>query len=376
MKIVTLFPLLALAGASSIGFPPPARAGDVPDPSLCFDSALPFPPSPFQPDLTPGYVLIEGDIQIPVQHYNNLINGEPQAEATFGSARYWSANTVPYDFVTSGSGAVSSANQTAAINAMSAIATRAGVTFRAATALDLNRIRFQQSSFNNSPVGVRGGAQIINISSWGNSIIICHEIYHSLGFWHEQSRADRETYITINSSSICGTASSGPCAPSSCQGCQDSSGTFISCLFNFNIEAGTSTYGPYDFDSFMHYGRNDFSCNQADTILVKEPWRAQWQGAIGQRTHFSYFDSITGRAIYPFPDDRWLDRAFLDDMNSGAFETPYNDSRLADALENVPSGGTLFIKYANSYNAVGTFSKPVTIMAPNGGVILGTITIP
>jgi astacin len=180
---------------------------------------------------------------------------------------------------------------------MDAIAARAGVLFRPAVASDPNRIRFQNSTGNNSPVGVQGGAQIINIFNWGTQIIICHEIYHSLGFWHEQSRSDRGTYVTINANNICGTASSGACAPATCQLCQDSAGNWISCAFNFAIQPGSSTYGPYDFDSFMHYGSAAFSCNGLDTITVNAPWNAEWQNAIGQRDHFSYFDRITCRAL-------------------------------------------------------------------------------
>lgn len=326
-------------------------------------NAQPWDVDPFQPDLTPGYVLIEGDIQVPLGHYLQLVNGDAQAEATYGGVTYWAGNTVPFDFVTTGGGAVTAANQTAAINAMNAIAARAGITFRAAVANDANRIRFQNSTVNSSPVGMRGGPQIINIASWGNQIIICHEIYHSLGFWHEQSRSDRGTYVTINANNICGSP-----ACSQCCRCMDNSGNCISCAFNFAIQNGSSAYGPYDFDSFMHYGRNAFSCNGADTITVNAPWNAQWQNAIGQRDHFSYFDEITCRALYPFPDDRWLDRAYGGTAN-GRFGQPYKDAILADALARVPSGGTLFIKYANTYSAVGTHSKPVTIIAPNGATL-------
>src|SRR5262249_25884905 len=146
-----------------------------------------FPASPFQPDLTPGYVLIQGDIQVRLDQYQAMMSGD----ATFGTVTYWPSGIVPYDFVTSGTGTVSAANQTNAVNAMNAVSARAGVTFRPATGADSNRIRFQNSNFNNSPVGVQGGAQIINIFNWSIQIIVCHELYHSLGFWHEQVRPDR-----------------------------------------------------------------------------------------------------------------------------------------------------------------------------------------
>src|SRR5688572_9447949 len=225
----------------------------------------PFPDSPFQPDLTPGYVLIEGDIQVPLHEYMARVDGT-LPEGTFGGVLFWPNNVVPFDFVTTGDGAVSATRQTGAINAMNAIAQRAGLVFRPATAGDGNRIRFQNSAFNSSPVGMRLGTQTINIFNWGNQIIICHEIFHSLGFWHEQSRSDRGTYVTINANNICGSASSGPCAPATCQGCEDIFGNFISCAHNFDIVGGSIHYGPYDFDSFMHYGRRDFSCNGMDTI--------------------------------------------------------------------------------------------------------------
>jgi hypothetical protein len=107
-----------------------------------------------------------------------------------------------------------------------------------------------------------------------------------------------------------------------------------------------------------------------DTLTVLPPWGAEWQSRIGQRDHFSYFDGITCRALYPFASDRWLDRAHGGPVN-GTFAQPYNNTTLAGALAGVPLGGTLLIKYGNTYSAVGTHSQSVTIMAPNGAVTLG-----
>jgi hypothetical protein len=364
----TFMSILLLAVASAAVRSDRALAQNAPPPAEV------YPASPVLPDLTPGYVLIEGDIQVPLDIYRALMGGGRSAKGTYGPAAYWTANLVPYDFVATGGGAVSAPNQTAAVNAMNAIAARAGVIFRPAVAGDANRIRFQNSPFNNSPVGVQGGAQIINITSWGSQIIICHEIYHSLGFRHEQSRPDRGTFVTIVSNNICGSGISTPCTAgtngSQCCFCVDFAGNCIACNFNFNLVSSSSIYGPYDFDSFMHYGPTAFSCNGGNTITVNAPWTAQWQGAIGQRDHFSYYDAITCRALYPFPNDRWLDRNHPF-PSTGTFQQPYNNSTLAGAVAAVPSGGTLLVKFGNSYSAVGVHSKPVTIMAPNGAVLLG-----
>lgn len=312
------------------------------------------------PDLTPGYVVIDGDIQVPLEDYEAVLAGR----ATFGTVSYWPV-VVPYDFAVN----VNATQQQQAIAAMNAIAARAGLIFRARLGTDTDWVRFQSSSFNNSPVGRQGGQQIINIVSWGTQIIIVHEIYHSLGFWHEQSAPDRDTYVTINSGNICG-ASAVPgnaCNANVCQLCSDNGGNFISCAFNFNITAAASVWGPYDFDSFMHYGRTAFTCNGSDTITVNAPWNAAWQSAIGQRDHFSFIDALSCRGIYPFNGDRWLRGG--GGTNSGNFFNPYNGS-FGSALNATPAGGTLFVD-PGTYSGVGTYSVAKTVRATYDNVLIG-----
>jgi hypothetical protein len=331
-----------------------------------------FPASPFQPDLTPGYVLIEGDIQIPLAQYMLLISGAPP-DATFGTVSYWPGGVVPFDFVTSGTGAVSSANQTRAITAMNMIEQRTGVDFRPAIASDQSRIRFQNSAFNSSPVGRQGGTQIINIFNWTFPVIVCHELYHSLGYWHEQSRPDRQTYITINALNICGSQTSTACTagsgPGQCCLCVDGAGNCVPCGFNFDVRVGAGTWGPYDFDSFMHYPRTAFSCNSQDTITVNPPWNAQWQNAIGQSDHFSRLDELSCRGIYPRNGDRWL-RSGSFPLGGGGFFDPYNT--MLAMYGSMPANGTLFID-------PGTYAMPIANVPQNMPITIratyGPVTI-
>lgn len=306
------------------GFPP--RAVPVPD----------LPGAMLHPDLPEGYVLIEGDIQVRLDEYQAYRAG---ADSTFGTVSFW-PSTIPYSFDSN----VSAANAQRAVDAMNAISARLGVTFVPITGLPIppNRLFFRDSDGNNSPVGMQAIFNTINIFNWDVEIIIVHEIYHSLGFWHEQSRPDRDTFVTINWANI-------------------ESGR----EHNFEIVSGASTYGPYDFDSFMHYPRWGFSSNGMDTITVNPPWNAQWQNLIGQRDHFSVFDEITGRGIYRFPADRWW-KPNAGGNGFGNLTNPLQHSTFLAAYNAAPAGSTFFVRDAGTYPAHGVYAKSMTIRAPLG----------
>ncbi len=290
------------------------------------------------PDVPEGYVLVHGDIQVRKEEYLNwLANG-----ATVGLVDYWGL-TVPYSF---GPGLDNTQIQQAHA-AMDAISDISGVTFVLRTNQS-DWIHFNLSTGNNSPIGRQGGSQTINIHDW-LTFIIAHEIFHSLGFWHEQSRFDRNAYVTIHLENVCQTC---------CDG---------SCNSNFAItQAGT--YGPYDFDSVMHYPRDGFSVNGQDTIAVNPPWNAQWQDAIGQRDHLSAMDAVTCRGIYPESLDRWW-KPGAGGNGSGTLPNPFAHATFTAAYNAAPAGGVLFIKDNATYPAVRTYSKAMTIRAPLGATL-------
>jgi hypothetical protein len=123
-----------------------------------------------------------------------------------------------------------------------------------------------------SSVGRRGGEQFITLGpgcTAGNAI---HEIGHTVGLWHEQSRADRDQFVTVVVENIIPEA-----------------------LHNFDqhVRDGEDL-GGYDYGSIMHYPANAFAIDPDRPTLVTRHGEL-----IGQRVGLSGGDIAAVRAIYP-----------------------------------------------------------------------------
>jgi len=103
---------------------------------------------------------------------------------------------------------------------------------------------------------------------------IMHEIMHAIGFWHEQSRPNRNLYVEVLWENI-----------------QDDEEHNFNKYSHQDIDLLKI---PYDFDSIMHYGRKSFSKNGKDTIRsILEPSRS-----LGQREGLTDFDIHEINALY------------------------------------------------------------------------------
>ncbi|KAB1261381.1 Meprin A subunit alpha [Camelus dromedarius] len=98
--------------------------------------------------------------------------------------------------------------------------------------------------------------------------IIEHEILHALGFYHEQSRTDRDDYVNIWWDEIL-------------PGYQHNFNTYTD-----NIITDLNT--PYDYESLMHY--QPFSFNKNDSIPTITAKIPEFNSIIGQRLDFSAVD--------------------------------------------------------------------------------------
>jgi astacin len=127
-------------------------------------------------------------------------------------------------------------------------------------------VEFTSDDGCSSRVGKQGGKQTINLASSCSTGSIIHEIGHAVGLFHEQSRCDRDNYVTILWENI-----------------RDGK------AFNFEKECEDGfDIGAYDYGSIMHYGPNAFSENDDPTIQATQPLPA---GVVmGQRTALSTGD--------------------------------------------------------------------------------------
>ncbi|XP_004424499.1 PREDICTED: meprin A subunit alpha [Ceratotherium simum simum] len=130
-------------------------------------------------------------------------------------------------------------------------------------------IIFQQFSGCWSEVGDQHVGQNISIGQGCDyKAIIEHEILHALGFYHEQSRTDRDDYVNIWWDEII-------------SGYEHNFDTYDDDII-------TDLNTPYDYQSVMHYGPYSFNKNASvPTITAKIP---EFDSIIGQRLDFSAID--------------------------------------------------------------------------------------
>lgn len=197
-----------------------------------------------------GYTeVIEGDIVLD-RRLKELIenNGKREIITSDGSHRWpksQHANVVKIPYIFEGIGSVQKTSLDEAIQV-----------FKRLTCVDFiprngesDYVAFIRGKGCQSMIGRQGGRQEVSLGNQCYSVgTVLHEMMHALGFFHEQSRPDRDKYVEI----LPGNMKEGS-------------------EFNFKIYNFMNTAGkPYDLHSLMHYRRKDFSKNGENTIQAKE----------------------------------------------------------------------------------------------------------
>lgn len=329
---------------------------DLGDPRIAAAMLQDAPPSGVELDengTPPGWILVEGDMIMPADAEGNV--------AAIYETNLWTDAIVPYVFDAN----VAAINRTEMIVAFQAIEAVSAVRF-VPRVVEFNYVHVRDSNGdanprNSSAVGMQFGVQFFNMSNWngntGINYIIVHEGLHCVGVKHEHQRSDRDAFVTINQANV-------------------QSSAFAS---NFPEETFADIFGPYDFDSVMHYGGCAFAiaclpasnCNcttAQQTITVNLPYTGQWQAAIGQQTHISYWDGVIASFLYPEADWRFQSNSRGFALFPGDFLAPF--STFGGGYENTPPGGTLWILDPSTHAVGPVLDKPITIAAPLGGVTL------
>ncbi|XP_029985113.1 meprin A, alpha (PABA peptide hydrolase), tandem duplicate 1 isoform X1 [Sphaeramia orbicularis] len=138
-------------------------------------------------------------------------------------------------------------------------------------------IKFEKRGGCFSSVGDQQTGQILSLGSGcDHKAVIEHELLHALGFYHEQSRTDRDDYVTIWLDQVT-------------PGMEHN--------FNkYNDDFITDQNTPYDYESIMHYRPFSFNKNESvPTITTKIP---QFINIIGQYLDFSKLDTLRLNRMY------------------------------------------------------------------------------
>lgn len=209
-----------------------------------------------------GLNLVEGDIVLDERQTRNSIIGD----------KYRWPTTIPYYM-----------EDDLEINAKGVIL-KAFEQYRLKSCIDFkpwsgeaNYISIFKGSGCFSSVGNRHvGKQRLSIGTNCDRIAtIEHEFLHALGFWHEQSRADRDDYVKIMWDRIS-------------EGKEHNFNTY-------NDTTSSSLGVPYDYGSMMHYSKNAFRNGTEPTIVTKIP---AFSDVIGQRMEFSDSDLLKLHRLY------------------------------------------------------------------------------
>lgn len=99
-----------------------------------------------------------------------------------------------------------------------------------------------------SQVGMVNGPQVIQLSTNATRAAIMHEMCHAAGMYHEQSRPDRNSFVTVTTTG------------------RDDSGWYNG---GWSMPADGSTIGDYDYTSIMHYATGLYVFKYANGTTYK-----------------------------------------------------------------------------------------------------------
>ncbi|VDN59688.1 unnamed protein product [Dracunculus medinensis] len=216
--------------------------------------------------------LYENDITLTLQQINTIYADtqiiqnrmRSKRKITSNKTLRWTDGIIPYVF-----GISDEKWQNEIKKSMQYLEKETCIRFLERTTTHNDFIVFIRGSGCYSGIGKVGGSQTISIGYGCETLgIIIHEIGHSLGFWHEQERPERDYYVRINLSHVL----------------SGTEGNFAKRSRLEIIDLGV----PYDLGSIMHYASNTFA--KSPYQLTIDPWDVKFRSTIGNRVSPSFTD--------------------------------------------------------------------------------------
>ncbi|KAH7731008.1 astacin protease precursor [Aphelenchoides avenae] len=188
---------------------------------------------------------------------------------------------------------------------------RTCIRFTPKTAFDRDFLYIGKIDGCYSDVGRAGGRQELSLDDGCLQYdTIIHELMHSVGFYHEHERWDRDQYITI-------------LWPNIDREAYDQFG---------RVDLTESSYyeQPYDYHSIMHYDSMAFSKNGRETLVAKHPGMT---AIIGSAVDFSPVDMVKIRKMYQCPSTAIYNVPKHASAVASPFRSMSRDAPLAEGLQ-------------------------------------------
>jgi len=241
MKIFVASTLLVLVGAQEPP-PPPGVSRQEPPPPPSLPSNVDARSAPW---MSGKY---EGDIVLTEEQERWMQNSSrhpSERNAMKDWNNLWTTKVIPYKFAPGTFGASDRENMKKWLDEFGKVSCLKVVPWSGQQDYILI---FDDPQYCYSHVGRNGGEQKISLSKqgciWRSTVI--HEFLHAAGFWHEQSRLDRDKYIRVALENV----------PENVRN-------------NFNkVDAAyAKDIGTYDYQSVMQYSSTAFSKNGKRTMI-------------------------------------------------------------------------------------------------------------
>ncbi|CAB4021953.1 Zinc metallo ase nas-6 [Paramuricea clavata] len=263
---------------------------------------------------------------------SDAVEGQEDAPIRDRSA-LWPGGVIPYEFGNTIGG--QRWFKKLITGAMSEWEAKTCIKFRRKTVYDRNYVHIHIGNGCNSDVGMVGGRQTISLGNGcAHHSVVLHELGHVVGFWHEQNRPDRDSYVRIVTKNI---------IPK-----------LLFAFHKYSTHKINSLGVPYDYKSIMHYSRTAFTKNRRDTIVALDGKTTRFGN-----NHLSSLDILQANRLYKCPDKANQYPSFPEDF---AFTFSRLSSHQCTRLYEPRDG-----YWRNVYLCVKSGKKPVKIRWSNKG---------